>query len=121
MDIITVMRLIIISPIVTFIIIVGLFYLLRHQFKLKTSFSDCMNSCFKWGVRAVAASMVVFVLWMVLYSFITGNDVNQAPLAWIFGIGPISFMIGFIIGFVLWCKVNLTNRCKEIKILPTRR
>jgi len=103
-----------ISPIVIFIVIVGMFYLIRHQFKLKTSFSDCMNSCFKWGVRAMAASFGVFFLWMVLYSFITGNNVNQAPLALIFFIGTI-FASGFIIGFIVWCKSNLTNRYTEIK------
>jgi hypothetical protein len=103
-----------ISPIVIFVVIVGLFYLLRHQFNLKTSFSDCMNSCFKWGVRAAAASFGVFFLWMVLYSFITGNSVNQAPVALIFIIGTI-FAIGFFIGFIVWCKSNLRNKDTETK------
>ena len=115
MDIITAMRLIIISPIVVFLIIVALFYLLRHHFQLKAQFSDCMSRCFKWGTITAGASLALFILWMVWLTVTKSHDLGQAPLAWIFGIGPISFMVGVIVGFILWCKHSLTIRFTETK------
>ena len=110
MDIIAVLRLILISPVVAFIVTVGLFYFLRHRFKLKASFSDCMIVCVRWASFAISGSLVIFILWMVWLSLTTKPALGQAPLAWIFGIGPISFVIGFIIGFIAWCKSSLSKR-----------
>jgi hypothetical protein len=58
MDIITAIRLIIISPVATFIILIGLFYLLRHHFKLNALLSDFMKICFKWAAITAGASLV---------------------------------------------------------------
>jgi hypothetical protein len=109
MDILVIMRIIIFSPIVTFTIIVGLFYLLRHQFKLETTLSDCTGRCFKWGAVTAGASLAAFILWMAWSTVTTKADLGQAPLVWIFGIGPISFMVGTIVGFIAWCKNNVTT------------
>jgi hypothetical protein len=114
MDIIAVMRLILIAPVATFIVISGMFYLLRYSFKLKTTFFDCMSLCVKWGLIITGVSLAVFILWMIWLSFTTNQDLGQAPLVWIFGIAPISFMVGFIIGFIVWCKVSLRNRSVEL-------
>jgi hypothetical protein len=110
MDIITVMRFIIILPIATYIIVIGLFYLLRHQFKFKASLSVCMSICFKWAAITAGFSLVAFVVWMVWLTVTTNQDLGQAPLVWIFGIAPISFMVGVIVGFILWCKSSLTTK-----------
>ena len=109
-DAITILRIIFFSPFAAFTIIAGLFYLLRHLFKLKISFSDCIGTCFKWGIVAAGASLIVFIAWMVLTSIQTKTDLGQAPLAWIFGVGPISFTVGTVVGFGIWCKSNLKRR-----------
>jgi hypothetical protein len=108
-DSVIIFRFIFFSPIAIFIIIVGLFYWLRHQFKIKSSLSDCMGRCFNWGAVTAGASLVVFILWMVWIYFTKTHDLGQAPLVWIFGFGPISFLIGTIVGFIIWSKSNLTN------------
>src|ERR1039457_5033760 len=115
MDIMIILRIFIFSPIAAYIIIFGLFYLHRHLFKLNTSLSECMGRCFKWGIATAGASLVIFILWMVWSYITTKQDNGQAPLAWIFGFGPISFMIGSIIGFMMWCKSNLLNEANAPK------
>lgn len=112
-DAITILRIMVFSPIAAFIIIVGLFYLLRYLFALKTSFSDCISTCFKSGIIAAGASLAVFVVWMVWASIKTKTDLGQAPLAWIFGFGPICFTIGTVVGFVIWCKSIFKHREKK--------
>lgn len=114
MDVITILRIIIFAPLAAFILIVGLFYLLRYLFELKQTFSDCIGTCFKWGMVGAGASLIVFIAWMVWTSMTTKTDLGQAPVAWIFGIGPISFTIGTVVGFGIWCKSNVKHR--EMKV-----
>ena len=109
-DVITILRIIFFSPIAVLVIIFGIFYLLRRQYDLKISFSDCIGTCFKWGVVAAGASLIVFIVWMVWTSVQTKTDLGQAPLAWIFGVGPVSFTIGTVVGFGIWCKSNVKRR-----------
>lgn len=101
-DIIILLRFIVFTPIATLIIMIGLYYWLQHKFQLKTSLSDCMGCCFKWGAVAAGASLIIFILWMGWSTITSKADLGQAPLVWIFGIGPISFMIGTIVGFIVW-------------------
>jgi len=44
---------------------------------------------------------------MIWYERTTGNDPGNAPLAWIFFLGPAGAMIGAIVGLIIWLLAKL--------------
>jgi len=110
MDIIAVMRVVLLLPIATFVVVVGLFFHLKRRHALRASFAECMVSCVKWGVVTLGASLVMFIVWMFWLSSTGNGEAVQAPLVWFFGIGPVCFMAGFIIGFMVWYRSRVPQR-----------
>ena len=104
MDIIEILRLAIISPFAAFATVSILFLLGSKNY----SFKGCAKSCLKFGAITAAVLLVVLILWSIVYGFMTGASSAQAPLAWIFFFGPISFAIGEFLGFAMWSK-NMRN------------
>ena len=102
MDAITAIRYALISPLVAAVIVIVLFFPIKHYFKSYATLRDCLLKSLVTGTVFASLSLVWVVAKMIAYSYSTGKDPNQGPLVWIFLYGPISFGIGELAGFIVW-------------------
>ena len=102
MDIITALRYAIISPFFAFAVVSILFFPLRFYFRPNSSFGDMLIKCFVSASIFAGLSLAGVIGRMIWYSYKTGIDSSQGPLAWIFFFGPISIAAGEIVGFIVW-------------------
>ena len=100
MDIIDIIRYAVASPFLAFVTAGGLFLLVDQN----SSFKICVKTCLIFGGIVTVVGLFTFIIWSVVDWLLTGVDSAQAPLAWLFFFGPISFAIGELVGFAVWCK-----------------
>jgi hypothetical protein len=79
-----------------------LFKLIKTSWRPNAEFKSLIINCLIGGAIAAGISFMGVLAWGGWYTYKTGYDSNQAPLAWIFLYGPASFAFGEVIGFITW-------------------
>ncbi len=92
----------ILSPVIVSGLLLAIFKSIKTNRRPNAELKTLMLKCFIGGSIAAAVSFMGVLAWGGWYTYKTGYDANQAPLAWIFLYGPASFSVGEIIGFVTW-------------------
>ncbi len=102
MDIINIMLYAALSPVIISVLLLGIFKLIKTDRKPNAEIGALILKCLVGGSIAAGISLIGVLAWGGWYTYKTGYDANQAPLAWIFLYGPASFALGEVIGFIIW-------------------
>ena len=64
----------------------------RSLFLLISGFAAC----------GILATLIYTIGWMIWYERTTGYDPGNAPMVWIFFLGPAGTIIGAFVGLIVW-------------------
>lgn len=56
----------------------------------------------KYAGGGAGATLIYTIGWMIWYEKTTGYSAGNAPLGWIFFLGPVGALIGALIGLLVW-------------------
>jgi hypothetical protein len=54
------------------------------------------------GMVGAGITLGYTIVWMIWYQATTGFDPGNAPLGWLFFLGPLGFAAGELVGLIMW-------------------